>query len=106
MKQYRVRERAHPELLYDLLHARGVTEQAAQEIFLEPEYERDSHDPFLLPDMGVAVERILAARAAGEHVAVWSDYDCDGIPGGVMLRVESRGLGRAQRKKGFTYHHG
>jgi single-stranded-DNA-specific exonuclease len=113
MKQYRVRERAHPELLYDLLHARGVTEQAAQEIFLEPEYERDSGDPFLLPDMGVAVERILAARARGEHVAVWSDYDCDGIPGGVMLSEFLREVGLTvthyiphRHKEGFGLNQG
>ncbi|HUD02824.1 MAG TPA: single-stranded-DNA-specific exonuclease RecJ [Candidatus Paceibacterota bacterium] len=84
-KTYRLRERAHDDLLQDLLLARGVVGAEAAELFLSPEYESGSHDPFLLADMEVAVERILAAQKNAERVAVWSDYDCDGIPGGVML---------------------
>ena len=93
MKQYRVRAREHDELIYDLLHARGVTESGEQEIFLDPDFERDSHDPFLLPGMEQAVERVLAAQKNDEKVCVWSDYDCDGIPGGVMLTQFLRGIG-------------
>jgi len=97
MKTYRLRTQAHEELLQDLLVARGIGggEEAAH--FLEPSYERDSHDPFLLPDMAKAVERILAAQKNAEHVAVWSDYDCDGIPGGVMLADFLRILGISVR---------
>jgi len=93
MKQYRVRAREHLDLLSDLLHARGVTSETAKENFLHPSFERDSHDPFLLPDMEVAVDRIFAAKKNGEHVCVWSDYDCDGIPGGVMLAEFLREIG-------------
>ena len=93
MKSYRVRPREHDDLLYDLLHARGVAGKEAQERFLTPDFERDSHDPMLLPDMEVAVERIVAAQKLGEVVCVWSDYDCDGIPGGVMLAGFLRGIG-------------
>jgi single-stranded-DNA-specific exonuclease len=82
MREYRVREKLHDDLIQHLLLARGVSDQ---ETFLAPDFERDSHDPFLLPDMGVAVERLRSAKKNNEHVAVWSDYDCDGIPGGVML---------------------
>jgi len=92
MKSYRVRERLHENLLDHLLLARGV-EAPQHDAFLHPDFERDSHDPFLLPDMGKAVERILAAKKNGEHVAVWSDYDADGIPGGVMLSEFLRVLG-------------
>ena len=97
MKSYRLREREHSELIPDLLHARGIAsgEEAAR--FLEPSFERDSGDPFLLPDMGVAVERILAAAKNGEKIAVWSDYDCDGIPGGVMLSEFLRSIGLSVR---------
>jgi single-stranded-DNA-specific exonuclease len=84
MKKYRVRGRTHDELIPDLLASRGIVDTEAAN-FLAPDFERDSHDPFLLPDMGVAVERILVAVKNSERVAVWSDYDCDGIPGGVML---------------------
>lgn len=93
MKSYRVRARAHDELLYDLLHARGVVGDDAIAQFLEPQFERDSHDPFLLPDMDAAVDRVLSAKNNGEKICVWSDYDCDGIPGGVMLTEFLRSIG-------------
>lgn len=92
MKIYRVRDRLHEELVPHLLLARGV-EEARHEQFLAPDYERDQYDPYLLPDMEAAVDRLFAARDAGEHVAVWSDYDCDGIPGGVLLTDFFRTMG-------------
>ncbi|MCC7500764.1 single-stranded-DNA-specific exonuclease RecJ [Candidatus Nomurabacteria bacterium] len=92
MKSYRVRERLHEQLLPHLMLSRGIALDA-HESFLTPNFERDSHDPFLLPDMGVAVERIMAAKQSGEKVAVWSDYDCDGIPGGVLLTEFFRAIG-------------
>jgi single-stranded-DNA-specific exonuclease len=92
MGRYKLREKVHDDLLADLLHARGVSAEAAEN-FLSPDFERDSHDPFLLPDMEKAVERILLAVKQNEHVAVWSDYDCDGIPGGVMLADFLRRIG-------------
>ena len=67
-------------LVQRLLEERGVTDHEA---FLNPQYV--THDPFLLPDMGVAVERILTAIKKKEKIAVWHDYDCDGIPGGSLL---------------------
>jgi len=97
MKKYRVREQAHEDLILDLLHARGVTDDDAMARFLEPDFDRDSHDPFLLPDMEKAVDRILHAKVEGEKVAVWSDYDCDGIPGGVLLTEFLRDIGLSVR---------
>ncbi|MBU6310704.1 single-stranded-DNA-specific exonuclease RecJ [Patescibacteria group bacterium] len=68
-------------LVARLLAERGITDVSA---FLEPSYEM-RHDPFLLPDMKIAVERILTAIEKKEKIAVWHDYDCDGIPGGSLL---------------------
>jgi single-stranded-DNA-specific exonuclease len=93
MKKYRVRERAHEDLLEDLLHARGIVGVAAQQKFLTPDFARDSHDPMLLPDMEKAVERVLLAKEKGELIAVWSDYDADGLPAGVMLTQFLRDIG-------------
>jgi len=93
MKSYRVRERAHEDLLTDLLYARGITDTQAQQKFLNPNFEEDSHDPFLLPDMAKAVERLWLAQEKGEKVAVWSDYDADGLPAGVMLSQFLRDVG-------------
>jgi len=92
MKSYKVRGRLHENLLEHLLLSRGVTSENHKN-FLNPNYVADSHDPFLLPDMKKAVDRILAAKKNNEHVAVWSDYDADGIPGGVMLSEFLRVMG-------------
>lgn len=95
MKRYVLREKtpgsvhetlgAHPELVRDLLHGRGISTIEDAELFLRPDFERDSHDPFLFPDMERAVDRVLKGIAGNERIAIWSDYDCDGIPGGSML---------------------
>ena len=74
----------YPELLRELLQNRGITTKAEAEIFLNPRYE-DLFDPFLIKDMDRAVDRILRALQGNERIAIWSDYDCDGIPGGVLL---------------------
>lgn len=92
MKSYRLREQLHDDLVPHLLLSRGV-EPSAHDAFLTPDFDRDSHDPYLLPDMKAAVDRLFAARQGGERVAVWSDYDCDGIPGGVMLAQFLRTMG-------------
>ena len=53
--------------------------------FFSPEYEK-LFDPFLFRDMDAAVERIIAAIRNNEKILIYSDYDTDGIPGGVLLR--------------------
>ena len=97
----------HSALLQDLLYGRGITSAEDAERFLNPEFEParhddgparpdgggDSHDPMLLPDMEKAVERIVHAAKMGEKICVWSDYDCDGIPGGVLLSEFLRDVG-------------
>jgi single-stranded-DNA-specific exonuclease len=75
----------YPELLQELLIARGITLEEEAERFLNPDYDAHVHDPFLMKDMGRAVDRTLSAIKNREHVTIYSDYDCDGIPGGVLL---------------------
>ena len=74
----------HP-LTKTLLEQRGITDLGAQERFLYPDYERDTHDPFLILNMERAVGRILSAMKEGERIVIYGDYDCDGIPGSVIL---------------------
>jgi len=96
MSTYRLREKLHEDFLEDLLLARGVAKDEFGR-FLEPDFAQDSHDPYLLPGMETAVERVLEALSNNEKVSVWSDYDCDGIPGGVMLTDFLRTLGLTVR---------
>ncbi|PLX78847.1 MAG: single-stranded-DNA-specific exonuclease RecJ, partial [Desulfuromonas sp.] len=53
----------------------------------------DLPDPFLLPDMDKAVERLVCALQAGEKIAVHGDYDVDGISGTALLVEGLRALG-------------
>ncbi|MEJ2542898.1 MAG: single-stranded-DNA-specific exonuclease RecJ [Calditrichaceae bacterium] len=39
----------------------------------------DLYDPFLIPDMDVAVKRIIKALKKGEHIVIYGDYDVDGV---------------------------
>ncbi len=71
--------------LQQLLYNRGIVDKVAAELFLQPSYEEHLHNPFLLNDMTVAVERILKALKQNERIVIYSDYDCDGIPGAVVL---------------------
>ena len=77
---------AYDELTQQLLATRGVTTKGDAERFFSPVYEDAAHDPFLLADMDVAVARIIRAIDAGEHIALYTDFDADGIPAGALLR--------------------
>ncbi len=75
----------YDDLTAALLARRGVVTKEAAEKFLNPSYDLHLHDPFLMIDMQKAAERFARAIVSGEKIAVWSDYDCDGIPGAVLL---------------------
>ncbi|HVX91510.1 MAG TPA: single-stranded-DNA-specific exonuclease RecJ [Candidatus Paceibacterota bacterium] len=76
---------AYDDLTAALLHRRGVQTRDEAAAFLAPNYDEHIHDPLLLKNMPEAAERLRSAIKNGEHIAIWSDYDCDGIPGGVIL---------------------
>jgi single-stranded-DNA-specific exonuclease len=68
-----------------LLCQRGLADPELADRFLNPSLDH-LHDPMLLADMGVAVERILAAIARKEKIAIHGDYDVDGVTSTVILR--------------------
>jgi len=68
-----------------LLCQRGLSDPELAERFLNPSLDH-LHDPMLLADMGVAVERILGAIARKEKIAIHGDYDVDGVTSTVILR--------------------
>ena len=61
----------------ELLVQRGITSVAKAEKFFHPSL-RDLHDPFLMPDMDKAVDRLNRAMGSKEKIMVYGDYDVDG----------------------------
>ncbi len=75
----------YSELLRTLLKKRGIKDEIAADIFLNPSFERDFYDPFLMKDMERACVRLYEAIDNKEKIVIYADYDCDGIPGAVIL---------------------
>lgn len=74
------------DLVSTLLEKRGVVGDEMLDAFLNPDYEKHTHDPFLLNDMQKAVGRVFQAMERGENIAVYADFDCDGIPGAAVIK--------------------
>jgi single-stranded-DNA-specific exonuclease len=70
-------------LFEEVLRARGITGEA-RKLFLAPVYD-GWHDPFLLPDMQTAVARLVTARERQERIAIYGDYDIDGLSATALL---------------------
>jgi len=68
-----------------LLCQRGFSDPEQADRFLNPSLDH-LHDPMLLADMSVAVDRILGAIARKEKIAIHGDYDVDGVTSTVILR--------------------
>src|SRR5580765_6976528 len=68
-----------------LLCQRGLSDPELADRFLNPSLDH-LHDPMLLADMGVAVDRIMGALARKEKIAIHGDYDVDGVTSTVILR--------------------
>ena len=66
------------------LSVRGIRSREEADRFLAAE-PGQLHDPMLLQDMAPAVERIRQALEAGETIAVYGDYDVDGITATCLL---------------------
>ncbi len=75
-----------------ILHGRGVT----QETHLEPWLRTDlasAPDPFLLKDMATACELIGEATDRGQTIAIYGDFDADGVTASVALAQGLRAVG-------------
>lgn len=80
------------ELLVAILINRKIKEENI-DVFLSPT-RKNFHNPFLMPDMEIAVERIIKAIENKEKVIIYGDYDVDGITSITVLKsfLEDRGL--------------
>ncbi len=81
----------HP-IVAQLLINRGLTDIKEAQAFLKADLS-SLHNPFLLKNMDVAVQRIRRAQAAGERVLVVGDYDVDGVTSSVLLNNVFNQLG-------------
>ncbi len=75
-----------------ILCQRGLSDPELAERFLNPTIEH-LHDPMKLAGMREAVERIMAAVARKERIAIHGDYDVDGVTSTVILRRALEMLG-------------
>ena len=83
--QYKLREKMDGDFIDNLLFHRGVKTSEEKEKFLNPDYEKHIHNPFLLKDAEKSAKRIIKAIENNEKIVIYSDYDADGIPAGVIL---------------------
>jgi single-stranded-DNA-specific exonuclease len=81
-----------PPLLAQCLLNRGFSEAVAIQDFLHPRL-KNLADPFLLPNMNAAVERLLCAHKQNEPVVIFGDYDVDGVTSTALLVEVLRSLG-------------
>jgi single-stranded-DNA-specific exonuclease len=82
----------HP-LTAQLLYQQGINNKKDAERFIAPSYDIDIGNPLDIHGMSDAVTRIIEAMKNDETIAIYSDYDCDGIPGGVLLRTFFHDIG-------------
>ncbi len=71
------------QIFEQILKNRGISKEN-REAFLSPNYN-NQHDPFLLPDMKKAVERLLIAHKKQEKITVYGDYDVDGVSASTVI---------------------
>lgn len=81
------------KLLATILSNKKMSKKEEIEKFLNPT-RNDFHDPFLIPDMKIAVDRIIKAIETKEKIMIYGDYDVDGITSITVLKqfLDDRGI--------------
>ena len=79
-------------ILSEILVNRGITSYEKARSFFRPSME-DLHDPFLLDQMNLAVDRITRAISNNERLVIYGDYDVDGTDSTAMLWKFLKDLG-------------
>ena len=86
------REAGISPIVARLLYTRGYPTLQKVKAFLHQD-EAHFHDPFLLQDMDRGVERLRIALEKGEHIAIYGDYDVDGVTSVSLLYLYIKELG-------------
>jgi len=76
---------SHDQIVREILASRGHTDKQKAQQYLHPDYSSSKHNPFLLPDMEAAVDRIVQAKQDDELVYIYGDYDIDGLTATTLL---------------------
>ena len=78
-------ENSISETLATILVNRNIVDEEKIQVFLNPT-RKDFHDPYLMPDMEKAVQRIVKAIERKEKIIIYGDYDVDGITSITVLK--------------------
>jgi single-stranded-DNA-specific exonuclease len=81
------------DIAIDILHSRGVTGHDEIRAFLSPSIREQMPDPFVLKNMEQAARLAAAAILAGRRIAVFGDYDVDGITSTAIMLKYLRSVG-------------
>jgi single-stranded-DNA-specific exonuclease len=84
-------------LVSQLLYNRGITKKGQAGNFFNFDYGKNLHNPFLMKGMEKAVEKILKAVEKKEKIAIFGDYDTDGITSSAILAKTLKVLGNAPK---------
>lgn len=91
-EQFETLAEYHP-ILVQLLYNRGLKKQSEVDEFFNPDFEQDLADPYLFKDMKRAVKRIIQAAEKDERVAIYGDYDADGVTSSSIMTELFKALG-------------
>lgn len=94
-------ETAEDEIILRCLINRGVTDSGSIKQFLAPDFFKDSHDPFLLRDMRLAVDRLRRAVTNGERMLIVTDFDVDGTTSSIIISTALKLIGAGNLFKSY-----
>lgn len=72
-------------LIERVRQARGFSDETEWRNWLDLDFSKQFLDPWTLPDMKLAVARLIKAKQNGEQIGIYGDYDADGLPGAALL---------------------
>lgn len=81
------------KIIKQILAKRGIKTETEISDFLHPKWDKFFHNPYKLKDMKLAVERIKLALKRKEKIAIYGDFDGDGIPGAAMMFLALKKMG-------------
>lgn len=93
---WNIREKISDDLVDQLLYNRNIS-LTDKEIFLRPNWQRDTYSPFLFSKMTQAVDRIFSALESRQIIMIHGDYDADGVSGSAILFSTLEDIARVMR---------